>query len=77
MQNRLSGTGYGCVDKAPMGGIVLGLGQGRREPVHPYLYEGAGENTHLILEWGRGREPLSVRVQPSRPGVVEEDIPMH
>ena len=40
------------------------------------IYTSAGENTHLILEWGEGGT-LSVRATVRPWGVVEEDIPMH
>lgn len=40
------------------------------------IYTSAGENTHLILEWGEGGT-LSVRAIVRPWGVVEDDIPMH
>lgn len=70
--NRLSGTGYGCVDKRQWS--LVRLGQGRRDG--DPIYTSAGENTHLILEWGEGGT-LSVRATVRPWGVVEEDIPMH
>ena len=40
------------------------------------IYTSAGENTHLILEWGEGGT-LSVRATVRPWGGVEEDLPMH
>ena len=68
--NRLSGTGYGCVANG------VSLGSAKVDENGDPIYTSAGENTHLILEWGEGGT-LSVRATVRPWGVVEEDIPMH
>ena len=69
--NRLSGTGYGSISANG-----VSLGSAKVDENGDPIYTSAGENTHLILEWGEGGT-LSVRATVRPWGVVEEDIPMH
>lgn len=54
----------------------VSLGSAKVDENGDPIYTSAGENTHLILEWGEGGT-LSVRATVRPWGVVEEDIPMH
>ena len=54
----------------------VSLGSAKVDENGDPIYTSAGENTHLILEWGEGGT-LSVRATVRPWGVVEEDIPIY